>query len=124
MDLKGGLKININKMQKSYSSTNIRKFPILNGIDDIIRASENNIILFWSVGNGKTGLLNKLTGKNYQVADEGLSCTKDMQYDFSRICDMIIVDFPGLNAAKDFVHYLKVHKEHYPLFQLKRYVLY
>ena len=24
---------------------------------------------------------------------------------------MIIVDFPGLNAAKDFVHHLKVHKE-------------
>ena len=83
MDLKGALKININKMQKTYSSTNIRKIPILNGIDDIIRASENNIILFGSVGNGKTSLLNKLTGKNYQVADERLSCTKDMQYDFS-----------------------------------------
>ena len=98
-------------MRRANSLTNIRRIPILDGIDDIIRASQNNIILFGSVGNGKTTLLNKLCDKNYQVADEGFSCTKNIQYDFSRVLDMLIVDFPGLNSTRDFVHHLKVHKE-------------
>ena len=98
-------------MRRVNSLTNVRKIPILEGIDDIIRASENNIILFGSVGNGKTTILNKLCNTNYQVAEEGFSCTKNIQYDFSRVCDMVIVDFPGLNSTRDFVHHLKVHKE-------------
>ena len=98
-------------MKRSLSVTNIRRKPILKNIDDIIRASKNNIILFGSVGNGKTFLLNKLCGTNYQCAEEGFSCTKDVQYSLSRVLDMVIIDFPGLNATKDFVHHLKVHKE-------------
>jgi GTPase SAR1 family protein len=98
-------------MKRSLSANNIRKIPILKNIDDILRESENNIVLFGSVGNGKTFLLNKLCNKNYQTAEEGFSCTKDVQYSFSRICDMVIVDFPGLNSTRDFDNHLKVHKE-------------
>lgn len=98
-------------MQRSLSAKNIRKTPILKNIDDILRNSENNIVLFGSVGNGKTFLLNKLCNTNYQTAEEGFSCTKDVQYSFSRVCDMVIVDFPGLNSTRDFVNHLKVHKE-------------
>ena len=98
-------------MKGSKSLPNRRNFPILQNIDDILRKSKNNIVLFGSVGNGKTFLLNKICGTNFQTAEEGFSCTQDVQYSFSRVCDMIIIDFPGLNSTRDFVRHLQVHKE-------------
>ena len=82
---------------------------ILNDIEDI-KKSENNVVLFGSVGNGKTFLLNKLCGKNYLTADNGYSCTRNIQFDYSIKHDMTIIDFPGLNAVQDIVNHLKIQK--------------
>ena len=35
---------------------------------DILKESEENVVLFGSVGHGKTTLENKLTGQNFHVA--------------------------------------------------------
>ena len=95
-------------MKKSQSE---RKFSInfINYLDEI-KKSENNIVLFGSVGNGKTSILNKLCGKFYQTADDGYSCTRNVQYDFSLKYDMVIIDFPGLNAVQDIIGHLKTQK--------------
>ena len=98
-------------MKRTFSSTNLTIHPLLNNIDDILRTSEHNIVLFGKCGYGKTFLLNKVCGTNFQVAEEGYSCTQTVQYSFSRILDMVIVDTPGLGATRDFVSHLKVHKE-------------
>jgi len=77
---------------------------------DEIKKSENNIVLFGSVGNGKTYILNKLCGKSYLTADDGYSCTRNIQYDFSLKYDMVIIDFPGLNAVQDILGHIKTQK--------------
>lgn len=48
---------------------------LIESLEDI-RKGENNIVLFGSVGNGKTYLLNKLCGASYPTADDGYSCTR------------------------------------------------
>ena len=74
-----------------------------------IKSSRNNIILFGSVGAGKTTLINKLCGVNLLTKGEGFSCTRDVQ--FSRTPDgKIVIDFPGLNAAEEIVKHLKLQK--------------
>ena len=74
---------------------------LVNKTFDEIKNSSNNIILFGSVGCGKTTLINKLS-KN-----DGFSCTRDVQY-CSTSDGSIIIDFPGLNAAEDIVKHLKI----------------
>ena len=74
---------------------------LVNKTFDEIKNSSNNIILFGSVGCGKTTLINKLS-KN-----DGLSCTRDVQY-CSTSDGSIIIDFPGLNSAEDIVKHLKI----------------
>lgn len=74
---------------------------LVNKTFDEIKNSSNNIILFGSVGCGKTTLINKLS-KN-----DGLSCTRDVQY-CSTSDGSIIIDFPGLNAAEEIVKHLKI----------------
>ena len=44
---------------------------------ETIKASERNVILFGSVEVGKTTLLNKLSGKNFPINNNGYSCTRD-----------------------------------------------
>ena len=83
--------------------------PILKYLEGI-KKSQNNIVLFGPVGNGKTSLLNKLCGKNFLTSDRGYSCTRNVQYDFSLKHDMVIIDFPGLNAVQDIMEHLKVQK--------------
>ena len=74
---------------------------LVNKTFDEIKNSSNNIILFGSVGCGKTTLINKLS-KN-----DGFSCTRDVQY-CSTSDGSIIIDFPGLNTAEDIVKHLKI----------------
>ena len=76
---------------------------------DEVKNSSNNIILFGSVGNGKTTLINKLCNCNLMTKVDGFSCTRDVQY--CRTPDgSLIIDFPGLNAAEDIVKHLKIQK--------------
>ena len=76
---------------------------------DEIKNSSNNIILFGSVGAGKTTLINKLCNVDLLTKEDGFSCTRDVQY--SRTPDgNIIIDFPGLNAAEEIVKHLKIQK--------------
>ena len=74
-----------------------------------IKNSSNNIILFGSVGAGKTTLINKLCKVDLLTKEDGFSCTRDVQY--SRTPDgNLIIDFPGLNAAEEIVKHLKIQK--------------
>ena len=76
---------------------------------DEIKNSTNNIILFGSVGNGKTTLINKLCNCNLITKNDGFSCTRDVQY--CKTPDgSLIIDFPGLNAAEDIVKHLKIQR--------------
>jgi GTP-binding protein EngB required for normal cell division len=76
---------------------------------DEIKSSSNNIILFGSVGNGKTTLINKLCKCNLITKNDGFSCTRDVQY-CSTSDGSLIIDFPGLNAAEDIVKHLKIQR--------------
>ena len=67
---------------------------------DIIKNSKNNIILFGEVGSGKTTLINKLCDTKFKVMEGGYSCTRDIQFGYSKTND-IIIDCPGLNAAEE-----------------------
>ena len=78
---------------------------IIKNIDEI-KKSSNNIILFGSVGCGKTTLINKLCKCNFMVGDSAFSCTKDVEY--SKTQDgSYIIDFPGLNSSSNSVMILK-----------------
>ena len=94
---------------KRTSSENRFTVRLLENLEDI-RKGENNIVLFGSVGNGKTFLLNKLCGTSYPTADDGYSCTRTVQFAYSLNHNMVIIDFPGLNAVKDIVGHLKTQK--------------
>ena len=76
---------------------------------DEIKNSTNNVILFGSVGNGKTTCINKICGCNLKTKNDGFSCTRDVQYCMAPDGSYYI-DFPGLNAAEDIVKHLKVQK--------------
>ena len=95
-------------MNRSLSESNLSIF-ISDYLEDC-KKSENNVVLFGSVGNGKTYLLNKLCGENYETADEGYSCTRAVQYGFSLKYDMIVIDFPGLNVVQDIMVHLRTQK--------------
>ena len=60
-------------MNRSLSESSL-SIGIIHDIEEI-KQSENNIVLFGSVGNGKTFLLNKICGADYLTADNGYSCT-------------------------------------------------
>ena len=64
-------------MRRCLTETNLSAYaPIIRGLDNVIKKSKKNIILFGKVGSGKTFLLNKLCDTNYLTAEEGFSCTK------------------------------------------------
>ena len=95
-------------MKRSLSESNF-SLMILNDLEEI-KKGENNIVLFGSVGNGKTYLLNKACGADFPISDCGYSCTRTVQFDYSLKHDMVIIDFPGLNAVQDIVGHLKTQK--------------
>ena len=82
---------------------------ILDNLEEI-KESQNNIVLFGSVGNGKTYLINKACGTDFETADKGYSCTRNVQHAFTVKYDMIMIDFPGLNAVKDIMGHLRIQK--------------
>ena len=78
---------------------------IVKNIDEI-KKSSNNIILFGSVGSGKTTLINKLCKCNFKTKNDSFICTKDVEY--SKTHDgSLIIDFPGLNSSDDRVMILR-----------------
>jgi len=95
-------------MNRSLSESKL-SIGIIHDIEEI-KQSENNIVLFGSVGNGKTFLLNKACGTDYLTADNGYSCTRKIQIDYSLKYDMPIIDFPGLNAVQDIMLHLRIQK--------------
>ena len=95
-------------MNRSLSESKL-SIGIIHDIEEI-KQSENNIVLFGSVGNGKTFLLNKICGTDYLTADNGYSCTRNIQIDYSLKYDMPIIDFPGLNAVQDIMLHLRIQK--------------
>ena len=95
-------------MKRSLSESNF-SIKILRNLEEI-KKGENNIVLFDSVGNGKTYLLNKATGYNFLTSDSGYSCTRTVQFGYSLKHDMVIIDFPGLNAVQDIMGHLKIQK--------------
>ena len=74
-----------------------------------IKSSQNNIILFGSVGAGKTTLKNKICGISLITKYDGFSCTRDVQFGHSPDRN-IILDFLGLNAAEEIVKHLKIQR--------------
>ena len=68
-------------MIKNDSIVSKFSIPILNELEEI-KKNENNIILFGSVGNGKTFLLNKACRENFLVNNRGYSCTKQVNIHF------------------------------------------
>jgi len=69
-----------------------------------------NIILFGSVGHGKTTLINKITNSDFKTSSTGFSCTQEIQYANSVIGDNIIIDFPGLNSTVEIMKHLNIQK--------------
>ena len=84
--------------------------PMLEHLDDVIKQSQNNIIFFGTVGAGKTTLVNKLCNSEFKTLSYGDSCTKDIQYAFSIIHNMVIIDFPGLKSTENIMSHLKIQK--------------
>ena len=82
---------------------------LLNNLEEI-KESQNNIVLFGSVGNGKTYLINKACGADFETSDKGYSCTRNVQHAFTLKYDMIMIDFPGLNSVKDIIGHLRIQK--------------
>ena len=74
---------------------------------ELIKLSERNVILFGSVGVGKTTLLNKISGKDFPTENSGFSCTRDVQFANSLLGNNVIIDFPGLNTVVDFAKHIK-----------------
>jgi len=93
-------------LKRCLSSTNIKTKKILKVVDEF-KNYKNNIVLFGSVGTGKTTLLNGLCNTHFSVKDKGYSCTRKVQHGYSKRFDMVIIDFPGLNAVDDPVGHLK-----------------
>ena len=60
-------------MKRSLSVEKPKKrLKIIKNIDDVLKRSKNNIVLFGPVGNGKTSLLNKLQVKVLKLQIEDI----------------------------------------------------
>ena len=93
-------------MKRSYSTSS---FSVIQNLETI-QNCKNNIIMFGSIGHGKTTLLNKACGTDFKTAESGFSCTRDIQYAFTIRGNMAIIDFPGLKSTQDTINHLKIQK--------------
>ena len=75
---------------------------------EFVKKSDNNILLFGEVGSGKTTILNKLCGTNFETKEDHFSrTTNDIQFG-STSDGNIIVDLPGICPAKKIKEFLKI----------------
>jgi len=84
-----------------------RHFSILFNYDEI-KDSRKNIVLLGEVGSGKTTLMNKLTGADFQTGRDCTSVTSDVQICSSLDYSSIIFDFPGFKVLDDIIPVFKV----------------
>lgn len=84
-----------------------RHFSILFNYGEI-KHSRKNIILLGEVGSGKTTLMNKLTGADFQTGRDCTSVTSDVQICSSLDYSSIIFDFPGFKVLDDIIPVFKV----------------
>ena len=75
-----------------------------------IKHSENNIILLFSLGSGKTTLINKLCGKDFITNNKDFSCIRERQFAHSLTNNVYIFDFQGLNDTDDIAKESKIEK--------------
>ena len=77
-------------------STEINKFN-RKSIMQLENAIKNALrILLGPAGSGKTFLLIKLCNENFEISEEGFSFTRKIQYAYSDINYMIIINFSGI----------------------------
>jgi GTPase SAR1 family protein len=84
-----------------------RHFSILFNYGEI-KNSRKNIVLLGEVGSGKTTLMNKLTGADFQTGRDCTSVTSDVQICSSLDYSSIIFDFPGFKVLDDIIPVFKV----------------
>ena len=84
-----------------------RHFSILFNYGEI-KTSRKNIVLLGEVGSGKTTLMNKLTGADFQTGRDCTSVTSDVQICSSLDYSSIIFDFPGFKVLDDIIPVFKV----------------
>ena len=84
-----------------------RHFSILFNYGEI-KNSRKNIVLLGEVGSGKTTLMNKLTGADFQTGRDCTSVTSDVQICSSLDYSSIIFDFPGFKVLNDIIPVFKV----------------
>ena len=84
-----------------------RHFSILFNYGEI-KNSRRNIVLLGEVGSGKTTLMNKLTGADFQTGRDCTSVTSDVQICSSLDYSSIIFDFPGFKVLDDIIPVFKV----------------
>ena len=73
-----------------------------------IKYSRKNIVLLGEVGSGKTTLMNKLTGADFQTGRDCISVTKEVKICSSLDYSGIIFDFPGFKVLDDIIPVFKV----------------
>jgi GTP-binding protein EngB required for normal cell division len=64
------------------------------------------VAFFGPVGAGKTTLLNMLSGKSFETADKGWSCTRILQNEQCQYKPFLIYDFPGTDAQVEKVQHM------------------
>lgn len=75
-----------------------------------IKNSDKNVIFFVQVGAGKTTLTNKLCGTRFEVAKQGLSVTRDLQFADSLDKKFKAIDFPGLGSASEELKHYEIQR--------------
>jgi 50S ribosome-binding GTPase len=68
------------------------------------------VTLLGKLGHGKTYLLNKLTGTSFPSDARGKSCTRHLQYGYSKKEGFVIVDTPGFYASDDVTSHIAAQK--------------
>jgi 50S ribosome-binding GTPase len=68
------------------------------------------VALVGKVGHGKTFLLNKLTGSRFLSNASPTSCTRTMQYGYSKHEKLLVVDTPGFYASDSLAEHLAAQK--------------